>query len=110
MQQIIFDYINNDYAYSKYENYTVIMMISNRYINATKLCKQYGKEFKNWIRNESIKQVIEEVEKEINNKSFIIKTGDINELLRGTYVHEKLMNPIIEFIIKSKNIKRIIYC
>jgi hypothetical protein len=106
MQSTILEYINNDYAYSKYENYTVIMMISNRYINATKLCKQYGKEFKNWIRNEFIKQLIIEVEKEINNKSFIIKTGGKNELLRGTYVHDKLMNPIIEFIMKSRNIQR----
>ena len=84
MQSTILEYINNDYAYSKYENYTVIMMISNRYINATKLCKQYGKEFKNWIRNESIKQVIEEVEKEINNKSFIIKEN-IDNKLRNLY-------------------------
>ena len=105
MQSTILEYINNDYAYSKYENYTVIIMISNRYINATKLCKQYGKEFKNWIRNESIKQLIEEVEKEINNKSFIIKEN-IDNKLRGTYIHEKLMNPIIEFIIKSRNIQR----
>ena len=43
LNQIIFDYINNDYAYGKYGEFTVIMMTSNRYINATKLCKQYGK-------------------------------------------------------------------
>jgi hypothetical protein len=106
MQRIIFDYINTDYAYGKYGDFTVIMMTSNRYINATKLCKQYGKEFKHWKENIGNKQLIEEVEKEINDKSFIIKTGGKNELLRGTYVHEKLMNSIIEFIIKSRNIQR----
>ena len=105
MQSAILEYINDDYAYSKYGDFTVIMMISNRYINATKLCKQHGKKFKNWIRNESIKQLIEEVEKKINNKSFIIKEN-IDNKLRGTYVHEKLMNPIIEFIMKSRNIQR----
>ena len=106
MQRIIFDYINTDYAYGKYGEFTVIMMTSNRYINATKLCKQYGKEFKHWKENIGNKQLIEEVEKEINNKSVIIKTGGKNELLRGTYVHEKLMDSIIEFIIKSRNIQR----
>jgi hypothetical protein len=105
MQSVILEYINNDYAYSKYENYTVIMMISNRYINATKLCKQYGKRYDNWTKNDCNKELINEVEKEINNKSFIIKTGGINKF-SGTYVHEKLMNSIIEFIIKSRNIQR----
>ena len=84
MQSTILEYINNDYAYSKYENYTVIMMISNRYVNATKLCKQYGKEFKHWKENIGNKQVIEEVEKEINNKSFIIKEN-IDNKLRNLY-------------------------
>jgi hypothetical protein len=115
MQQIIFDYINTDYAYGKYGEFTVIMMTSNRYINATKLCKQYGKEFKHWKENIGNKQLIEEVEKEISsvgypsdeltNKSFIIKTGGRNELLRGTYVHELLIPHIASWISPQFGIK-----
>ena len=115
MQQIIFDYINTDYAYGKYGDFTVIMMTSNRYINATKLCKQYGKEFKHWKENIGNKQLIEEVEKEISsvgypsdeltNKSFIIKTGGRNELLRGTYVHELLIPHIASWISPQFGIK-----
>ena len=61
LNQIIFDYINN--AYGKYGEFTVIMMTSNRYINATKLCKQYGKELSNLKQNKGNNELIEEVEK-----------------------------------------------
>jgi hypothetical protein len=103
LNEIIFNHIDDKYAYSKYGKFTVIMMTSNRYINATKLCKQYGKEFKHWIRNDSSKELIEEVKKEISVCGY---TQPINQLICGTYVHEKLMNSIIEFIMKSKNIQR----
>ena len=49
LNQIIFEYIDDKYAYGKYSEFTVIMMTKNRYINATKLCKEYNKEFKHWI-------------------------------------------------------------
>jgi hypothetical protein len=112
MQRIIFDYINTDYAYGKYGDFTVIMMTSNRYINATKLCKQYGKEFKHWKENIGNKQLIEEVNKEITpdgyptstNKSFIIKNDEKNEL-RGTYVHELLIPHIASWISPQFGIK-----
>ena len=115
LNQIIFDYINNDYAYGKYGEFTVIMMTSNRYINATKLCKQYGKRYEHWSRNDCNKQLIEEVDNEISlthiradeltNKSFIIKTGGKNELLRGTYVHELLIPHIASWISPQFGIK-----
>ena len=88
------------------------MITSNRYINATKLCKEYGKRYEHWSRNDCNKELIEEVDKEISlthiraseiiNKSFIIKTDNKNEL-RGTYVHELLIPHI------AKRIKDINY-
>jgi hypothetical protein len=116
MQRIIFDYINTDYAYGKYGEFTVIMMTSNRYINATKLCKQYGKRYDNWTKNDCNKELIKEVEKVIssplilgseitdNNKSFIIKNDEKNEL-RGTYVHELLIPHIASWISPQFGIK-----
>jgi hypothetical protein len=43
LNQIIFEHIDNKYSYGKYGDFKVIMMTSNRYINATKLCKEYNK-------------------------------------------------------------------
>ena len=37
-------------------------MKGNRYINATKLCKEYSKEFKTWLKNDISKEFINEVE------------------------------------------------
>jgi hypothetical protein len=107
LNQIIFDHIDDKYAYGKYGEFTVIMMTSNRYINATKLCKEYGKELKNWIRNDNSKELIEEVNKKIsvahirsieNNKPFIIIKGGNNQEVCGTYVHELLIPHIASWI------------
>ena len=39
LNQIIFEHIDDKYAYGKYGDFKVIMMTKNRFINATKLCK-----------------------------------------------------------------------
>ena len=103
--QNTFDCINNEYAHSKYEDFNVIIMISNKYINATKLCNQFGKEFKNWINKEYNIDLINELEKELNYKSFIIKTNNKNKLLRGTYVHKLLIPHIASWISPKFGIK-----
>ena len=118
LNRIIFEYINNEYAYGQYGNFKVIMMTSNRYINATKLCKQYGKRYEHWSRNDCNKELIDEVDKEISlthiraseiiNKSFIIKTDEKNEL-RGTYVHKLLIPHIASWISLNKKNQRFFY-
>ena len=82
LNQVIFEHIDEKYSYGKYGDFKVIMMTKNRYINATKLCKEYSKEFSNWKQNKHNQELINEVEIEIssihgyprieNNKSIII--------------------------------------
>jgi len=105
LNQIIFEHIDDKYAYGKYAEFTVIMMKENRYINATKLCSQYGKEFKGWIKTYHAKQLISYINENINNKSIIIITGGNknNQIICGSYVHELLMDSIINYINKSRN-------
>ena len=96
LNQIIFDNIDNKYCYGKYGDFKVIMMTSNRYINATKLCKEYNKKFKHWNENKSNIELINEVDKRIimegnNNKSIICIKWGRNIITRGTYVHELLI-------------------
>jgi hypothetical protein len=113
LNEIIFDHIDDRYAYGKYSDFTVIIMKENRYINATKLCKEYGKELYHWSENKCNKKLIEEVEKEISspdipgdeNKAFILIKGGRNELVRGTYVHELLIPHIASWISLNKKSK-----
>jgi len=46
IQNIIFEDINDVYAYGKYGDFNVIIMKDNGYINATKLCKDAHKDKK----------------------------------------------------------------
>ena len=114
LNQIIFEHIDNEYAYGKYADFTIIMMKSNRYINATKLCSEYGKEFKTWAKTDKNKELINKVINEIyisganqhhrsnkyDNPSMIVIKGGKKEkqLICGTYVHELLIPHIATWI------------
>jgi len=107
LNQIIFEHIDEKYAFGKYGDFKVIMMTKNRFINATKLCKEYGKEFFNWKQNKNNQELINEVEIDIysvlgiprtENKSFIIINGGNNKVITGTYVHELLIPHIASWI------------
>jgi hypothetical protein len=117
LNEIIFDHIDDKYAYGKYSDFKVIIMKENRYINATKLCKEYGKELSNWKQNKGSNELIDEVEKEItalgntgsvNNAFIIVNTSNKNEknkLISGTYVHELLIPHIASWISPQFGIK-----
>lgn len=115
ISEIIFEHIDEKYAYGKYGEFKVIIMKENKYINATKLCDKHEKLFKNWLRNEDSKILINEVENELNNalahnragtkKAIIIMQKECNNDLRGTYVHELLIPHIASWISPSFAIK-----
>jgi len=107
LNQIIFEHIDDKYAYGKYGDFKVIMMTKNRYINATKLCKEYSKDFFNWKQNKNNQELINEVEIDIysaDNKSIILINGGRNQIITGSYVHPLLMDNIIDWIRKPCNI------
>jgi hypothetical protein len=129
LNQIIFEHIDDKYAYGKYGDFKVIMMMKNRYINATRLCNESKRRFDNWLRNESNKQLINFVNNKLdynsipqnrgiennnliankialeNNKSIIIIKGGNNQLICGTYVHELLIPHIACWISPEFGIK-----
>ena len=123
LNQIIFKHIDDKYAYGNYGEFKVIIMKSNTYINATKLCKEYNKEIKNWKENKNNKELINEVEKDIinsavdkptaENKSFIVvntsNNNQKNKLISGTYVHQLLIPHIASWISLNKKIKDFFY-
>lgn len=106
LSDIIYEKINNDYSYGKYGDFNVIIMNSNSYINAAKLCIKYDKDFFDWKKNKVSKELIEEVENYIQStensrsikiRSIIVVTTGI-KILHGTYVHPLLIPHIASWI------------
>jgi hypothetical protein len=107
LNQIIFDHIDDKYAYGMYGKFKVLIMKKNTYINATKLCKEFNKSLKNWSQNKNNKELIDEVDNEIpvagipatgSNPSIILVNGGNNPNICGTYVHQLLIPHIASWI------------
>lgn len=91
------------YRYANYGGIRVIMMMSNEYINATKLCALFKtkndteKKFKHWKENDDNKQVIDHLSSKVEKSTFElfirVSGGRIMEIT-GTYVHPLLINSI----------------
>lgn len=109
MNNVVFQDINEQYAYGQYSEFVVIIDKYTGYINATKLCglNNNGKGFKNWLPNKHSKKLIKEVARlaGISKNQVIIKNCvGINEI-RGTYIHPMLLTHIaywcsVDFAIK----------
>jgi hypothetical protein len=108
LSDIIYEKINDDYSHGKYGTFNVIIMNKNTYINATKLCGQYNKDFFNWKRLDASKELINEVNERIqapsdlkglnlHSKAFIIDNTSDNDY-RGTYVHPLLIPHVCSWI------------
>src|SRR3981189_613171 len=48
--KLAFEQIDGNFWYAAYGPFRVVMMKDTGYINATKLCRSRGKEYKDWIR------------------------------------------------------------
>jgi hypothetical protein len=94
--------IDNEYGYDMYGTYKIIKMNKNGYINATKLCQEYGnKVFKSWKRNKETELFIEKISKLLNlnkNKLITIIRHGTNKELSGSYVHPMLINDIFSWV------------
>ncbi|ARF02723.1 SWPV1-132 [Shearwaterpox virus] len=99
--------IDEKFCYIRYDEFKLIMLKGNGFINATKLCKLGGKDFNKWKRLEGSKELIKNIEddviKSVASKSSIIL--EINESkvknktdITGTYVHRYLIPYITSWI------------
>ena len=121
---IVFEHINEKYAYGAYGDFKIMLMKKNSYINATKLCGKNNKQLCHWLENKSSTELINEVKKDIiqqinpaigipiagnfnnidikNNEIepiIIIKGGNkLNKNFVGTYVHPLLIPHIASWI------------
>ena len=58
LSQVSYEQICDNYWYGMYGDFNVILMTDCGFVNATKLCSSGGKEFKDWSRNKTGKELI----------------------------------------------------
>jgi len=114
MSTILFENINDTYCRGKCGPFNVIFMISNGYINATKVVAKGStkngkkKELYSWKENASTTDFIREAAKEMKlteDDMIIIKTGGQISEIRGSYVHPILMTHIAYWVSPSFAVK-----
>ena len=101
IKEIVFENIDENYGYGKYGDFKIIMNINTGFINATKLCKDGGKEFKHWLKNSQSKKFIETFSNCLRiskDEILMIVTGGRNTIIRGTYVHPDIIPHIAMWI------------
>lgn len=93
LRNIIFEDINDKISRGKLSHLIVLIMRDNGYVNATKLCRESGKEFEEWYQSELAKEYVKLVGEDVgvSVESLRIEVEDGEEELRGTYVHPKLI-------------------
>src|SRR5277367_4622610 len=79
LSAICFEHIKDDYWYGAYGEFRVVMMKTNGWVNASKMCKDGGKKFNDWTRLQSTKQLLETFNRlEASENTTDIKTEDGN--------------------------------
>lgn len=87
--------INDEYSYVKYGSYKLLVMNQNQYINATKMCREWDKEFRHWKENNMSKELIKELALSIKTKEKnLILIPNVDNKIRGSYVHPLLITHI----------------
>ncbi|AYP74069.1 p28-like protein [Fowlpox virus] len=84
--------INTKFILLKLYDVEVIIMISNGYVNITKLCRYENKQFKDWKDLEASKKLLESIESIKENTKLIINVGYKNrEMIKGEYISPELL-------------------
>ena len=117
ISELVFDQIEGNFWYAAYGPFRVIMMKDTGYVNATKLCRSGGKEYKDWVRLKGSQELIQALERNLalenthdTTASTLEKAGeqicapafpckiiltanytDADRLISGTYCHPDLI-------------------
>jgi hypothetical protein len=98
ISELIYEPVNEQYGWGKYGEFRVLIRHKDGYINVTKLCKDGGKELKNWSANQSSMDLVNQA------RSAGIPADPLEQLitgqneLRGTYAHPLLVPHIASWI------------
>ena len=100
IKEIIFEDINDDYGYGKYGEFEVIINKRTGYINATKLCKDGGKELFSWVRTNVSNKLVDFISESLHicRDRLLINPKNLPNHLKGTYVHPDLIPHIASWV------------
>jgi hypothetical protein len=113
-QFVVFQDVNDEYAWVNYGTFKLLMMKENGYVNVTKMCDEGGKSFRFWKQNKRSIELIKLID---SNRYDGIPSDPLNTIttgendLRGTYAHPDLVLDIAcwlsgEFYLKASKIVR----
>ena len=100
VRNIAFDPIDDDYSWSMYGKFKIMMMNKNGYMNASKFCQTGRKQLKHWNEAKFAKELEREMCKELNLSiaELKIKIMKGKFVTRGTYVHPLLITSIATWL------------
>ena len=89
----------DSYYIGEYDARKVIINVENGYINVADLCKNAGRNFKEWLNNEWAQRIIGALaESENMSADSLIDRPDNDIVYYGIYVHPKLFPFILSWI------------
>src|SRR3977135_2820808 len=65
ISDLVFDQIEGNFWYAAYGPFRVVMMKDTGYINASKMCSSGGKDYCDWLKNKSSKELIKALEQQM---------------------------------------------
>ncbi|ARF02773.1 SWPV1-199 [Shearwaterpox virus] len=113
LSELVTHEIDERFCCIRYNEFDLIMMKENGYINATNLCKARNKRFKNWLKLDGTKELIKTIEEVDNTWKIKSSYSDINRMIlevknesntenqyevSGLYVHQDLIPHIASWI------------
>ena len=65
ISELVFEQIEGNFWYAVYGPFRVVMMKDTGYINATKMCSSSDKEYRDWAKNKSSRELIQALENQL---------------------------------------------
>ena len=107
LNDICYEYIKDNFYYSKFGDFTLVVDKNTGCFNATKLCKNGGKDFSQWKRLERVQELIKFYNKRYPGNSQIIfyeikqANYGTGKLVTGQYVQKEFILDIASWISPS---------
>ena len=106
LSDICFEHIKDTFYYGLFGDFKLVIDKATGYFNATKLCNQGGKEYRQWTRMEKSKKMVEYYQKSWGGNShgsflYEIKlqnNDELNKKITGTYVPKELILDIASWV------------
>uniref|UniRef100_A0A6C0CA14 KilA-N domain-containing protein n=1 Tax=viral metagenome TaxID=1070528 RepID=A0A6C0CA14_9ZZZZ len=89
-----FAYFDDKFTFGYFNDFKLVIMEDNKYVNADELCNGYGKNFKNWLKLKESKELVNSLKeiKECGVDLTVVNGGKAP--FKGTYIHPYLISHV----------------